>query len=109
MEQIDEIAAVPGIDVLFVGPSDLSFSLGLRGNMNHPKVSEAMAKVLSAAKRHQKIPGCLATSREEIKKAIDQGFLFIQGPTELNLMTAGAQNLFRSSGQGKRAMTRTVY
>ena len=45
VERIEEIAEVPGIDVLFVGPSDLSFSMGLRGDMAHPRVEEAMLKI----------------------------------------------------------------
>ena len=60
VEKIDEIAATPGVDVIFIGPSDLSFSLGLRGDQNHPKLHEAIAKVVAATKRHGKIPGLLA-------------------------------------------------
>ena len=48
VERIDEIAATPGIDVLFIGTSDLSFSLGLRGDQDHPKTLEAVAKVMAA-------------------------------------------------------------
>src|SRR5271157_2441747 len=43
VEQIEEIAATPGIDVMFIGTSDLSFSLGLRGDQKHPKLQEAIA------------------------------------------------------------------
>ncbi len=99
VERIDEIAATPGIDVLFIGPSDLSFSLGLRGQMNHPKLEQAMAKVVAAARRHDKFPGRLATSAEEIKQCIEQGFLFIQASTELNLMAAGARQLLSTLGR----------
>ena len=42
LAQIDEIAATPGIDVIFIGTSDLSFSLGLRGKQNHPKLDAAI-------------------------------------------------------------------
>ena len=99
VERIDEIAATPGIDVLFIGPSDLSFSLGLRGDMTHPKLDEAIAKVLAATKRHGKFPGRLATSPEQIQQCIDQGFLFIQAGTEVNLMTAGARELLHPLGR----------
>jgi 2-keto-3-deoxy-L-rhamnonate aldolase RhmA len=93
VQQIDAIAATPGVDVLFVGPSDLSFSLGFRGQMNHPVVEEAIAKVLSAAQRHGKIPGRLATTPAEINRAMDQGFRFLQTSTELSLMAGGAEAL----------------
>src|SRR6185369_12451218 len=44
LPHIDEIAATPGIDVLFIGTSDLSFSLGLRGRQDHPQLDAAVAK-----------------------------------------------------------------
>lgn len=99
VERIDEIAATPGIDVLFVGPSDLSFSLGYRGDMAHPRVEEAMAKVVAAALRHGKYPGRLALSADQIQRCVDQGFLFIQAGTEVNLMTTGAKVLLDALGR----------
>ena len=57
LAQIDEIAATPGIDVIFIGTSDLSFSLGLRGNQNHPKLEQAVAKIVAAGRKHGKYLG----------------------------------------------------
>lgn len=93
VSRIDEIAETPGIDVLFVGPSDLSFSLGLRGDMKHPRVESAMAKVVAAAKKNGKYSGRYANSLEDVRRAIDQGFLFLQTGTELDLMASGARQL----------------
>ena len=50
VDNIDQIASVPGIDVLAIGPADLSFSLGVGGQFNHPLVEEAIGKVLAAGK-----------------------------------------------------------
>jgi 2-keto-3-deoxy-L-rhamnonate aldolase RhmA len=61
--------------------------------MKHPKVEEAMARVLTAARRHGKAAGRLATSAEEIRSCVDQGFQLIQVGTELNFMAAGARQL----------------
>jgi 2-keto-3-deoxy-L-rhamnonate aldolase RhmA len=96
---IEEIAATPGIDVLFVGTSDLAFSLGLRGDRNHAQVQEAKLRVAAAAHRHGKAVGCPAFSSEEIKRSLDQGFLFLQTGTELNLMAAGARQLLEPLGR----------
>src|SRR5882672_11376399 len=57
VERIDEIAATPGVDVLFIGTSDLSFSLGLRGEQNHPKLHDAIARIVEAVKKHGKYLG----------------------------------------------------
>ena len=99
VSRIDEIAATPGIDVLFVGPSDLAFSLGLRGDMKHPRVQEAMLRVAAAASRQGKAAGRPANSPDDIRRAIDQGFLLLQTGTELDLMAAGARQLLEPLGK----------
>jgi 4-hydroxy-2-oxoheptanedioate aldolase len=67
VDHIGEIAAVPGYDILFVGPGDLSLSLGVPMQFDHPLMTEAMAKVNDACKRHgkwcQRIGGRRATCR----------------------------------------------
>jgi 2-keto-3-deoxy-L-rhamnonate aldolase RhmA len=65
LDHIDEIAATPGIDVLFIGTSDLSFSLGLRGSQSHPKLDEAVARIAAAAQRHGKFLGRPARTVDE--------------------------------------------
>ncbi len=91
VERIDEIAATPGVDVMFIGTSDLSFSLGLRGEQNHPKLQEAIAKVVDAGKRHGKFLGRPALTPEKVLEFVEQGFLLFQAPTEIGFMTAGAK------------------
>jgi 2-keto-3-deoxy-L-rhamnonate aldolase RhmA len=91
LENIDAIAATPGLDAIFIGTSDLSFSLGLRGRQNEPLLDEAIAKVVSAAHRHGKVAGRPAGSPEQVKEFIEQGFLLFQAPTDLGFMTAGAK------------------
>ena len=91
VEQIDEIAATPGIDVLFIGTSDLSFSLGLRGDQKDPKLHDAIAKVVDAGKRHGKALGRPAGSPELMKKYMEQGFQLFQAPTDIGFLTAGAK------------------
>jgi 2-keto-3-deoxy-L-rhamnonate aldolase RhmA len=99
LEKIDEIAATPGLDVMFIGTSDLSFSLGLRGQQNHPKLDDAIAKIVAAAKKHGKFLGTIVGSADEAKKFMKQGFLFFQSVAELNLMAAGAQQFLAPLGK----------
>lgn len=54
VDNVDEIAAVDGIDMLFIGPNDLSVALGIPGDLTNPKELEAIKKVSDAAKRHNK-------------------------------------------------------
>ncbi|MEZ5660299.1 MAG: aldolase/citrate lyase family protein [Burkholderiaceae bacterium] len=53
----DEIAAVPGIDVLLIGTTDLSMEMGIPGQFEHPRIVQAYEKVIAACHRHGKYPG----------------------------------------------------
>jgi 2-keto-3-deoxy-L-rhamnonate aldolase RhmA len=55
IEQIDTIAAVPGLDALQVGTSDLSVSLGVPGELDHPRVQGAVRHTIEACSRHGKV------------------------------------------------------
>jgi 2-keto-3-deoxy-L-rhamnonate aldolase RhmA len=92
VDHVDEIAAVPGIDVIFIGPNDLSFQLA-GGDGNHPKVKAATEKIIAAAKRHNKVLGRPGGTPDEVKKYMEQGFRFFQGPSELSLMRSGTRPL----------------
>lgn len=93
VENIDAIAATPGLDVLFVGPSDLSFSLGLRGGQDHPRLRAAMARVVAAARKHGKYLGRPALTRQDIARYTEQGFQFFMTRTDLELVAAGSRDL----------------
>jgi 2-keto-3-deoxy-L-rhamnonate aldolase RhmA len=109
VDHVDEIAATEGIDVIFIGPSDLSWQLA-GGDGNDPKVKAAMEKIIAAAKRHKKVLGRPAGSPEEVKRYMEQGFLFFQGPSELGLMRTGAQPLLDALGKkGIDPRTKSLY
>jgi 2-keto-3-deoxy-L-rhamnonate aldolase RhmA len=91
LDNIDAIAATPGVDVIFIGTSDLAFSLGERGNQNAPAVRKAVERIAEAARRNGKLLGRPAVTREQIRECIDEGFQFLQGVTDLGLMTTGAR------------------
>jgi 2-keto-3-deoxy-L-rhamnonate aldolase RhmA len=59
VDNVDEIASVNGVDVLFVGPADLSISLGIPGDLTNPIELEAIRKVAAACRRHGKYLGLL--------------------------------------------------
>jgi 2-keto-3-deoxy-L-rhamnonate aldolase RhmA len=109
VERIDEIAATPGIDVLFIGTADLSFSLGLRGRQDEPLLDEAIAKVVAAAKRHGKFLGRPALNPEQVKRYHAQGFQVLQSITELGLMTAGAKSILEPLGIKPRAQEKRAH
>ncbi|MBI3470588.1 MAG: aldolase [Candidatus Solibacter usitatus] len=96
IDQIEEIASVPGIDVMFIGLNDLSYSYGVGGKTDAPVVQEAVKKVLAAAGRHNIPVGGPAGNPAQIKKMIAEGFRFIQGPSDLSLLQTAARDFFGS-------------
>jgi 2-keto-3-deoxy-L-rhamnonate aldolase RhmA len=109
VDQVEEIASVPGVDAIFIGPSDLSWQLA-GGDGSHPKVREAMDRIIAAAKRHGKVLGRPAGSPEDTKKFMAQGFRFFQGPSELGLLRNGARPLLDPLGKrGIDPKTRSLY
>jgi 2-keto-3-deoxy-L-rhamnonate aldolase RhmA len=95
VENIDEIAAVPGIDVLFIGANDLSFSYGVGGELDHPLVVAAVEHVLAAAKRNRVPVGYPSGAPAEIQKWIERGIRFFQAGNDLGLMRQSAAEMFR--------------
>jgi 2-keto-3-deoxy-L-rhamnonate aldolase RhmA len=73
----DAIAAVDGVDCLWIGHFDLSVSLGIPGDFGHPKFQDAMTKIIGAAKKHGKSLGRLVASTEQAISFHKQGFDFI--------------------------------
>lgn len=104
VEEIDAIAATPGIDALFIGTSDLSFSLGLRGRQDEPALEDAIGRIALAAKRHGKFVGRPARTAEQVRRFMEQGFLLFQSPTEIGLMEMGARQLLEGMDAGSQAL-----
>jgi 4-hydroxy-2-oxoheptanedioate aldolase len=72
---IDAIAAVPGADVLFVGPADLTLALGKFGRVNDPEVVDIFKRVVEACRRHGKVAG-LPCSPDQVPFYHEMGFRF---------------------------------
>ena len=77
LHNVEEIAAVPGIDALWIGLYDLTNSLGIPGQMNHPDVLAATDRVFAACQAHNKTPAVLVTSIAEGQAQLQRGFKLI--------------------------------
>src|SRR3954470_17982795 len=77
IKNIDEIAAVDGADVLFVGPTDLSYNMGIRDQLESPQFTEALKKVSAAAQKHGKAAGVLVHIPGLVAKVKDLGYSFV--------------------------------
>jgi 4-hydroxy-2-oxoheptanedioate aldolase len=90
---VDEIAAVPGLDGLFVGPSDLSIALSNGAGIDRLSADTlaAMDRVASACKRNGLVPGAFAGTPEIMKVYISKGFNFLAAVVDVDLLRAGAE------------------
>jgi len=97
VENIEQILSVTGIDGVFIGPYDLSLSLGIPGNLNHPDILAAKQKVLTATLAHGLIAGMHfvqpQTAASDCQKAISEGYRFIALGTDILFLGDSARDL----------------
>lgn len=86
LAEVEKIAAVPGVDALFVGPLDLSYALGVPRDFKNPKFLEALEKVLAAANAQNKVAGILASDTTIARFYVEMGFKFIAIGSDSTLM-----------------------
>lgn len=96
VEQIKDIAAVPGVDVLFIGPRDLSHDLGVPGDLDAPVFRDALRQVLAAADAVGVAVGILAPNAVAAKRYRDEGFRFIGVGSDATLLAGAAADVVRS-------------
>jgi 2-keto-3-deoxy-L-rhamnonate aldolase RhmA len=99
---VDGIAAVDGVDVLFVGPADLAHSLGLHCPPDDPALVEAAAAVADAARAHGKAAGVLVGTLEQLRPYQEVGFRFLGCNSDGGLLAAAAERLAGELGELKR-------
>lgn len=92
IENADAIAAVEGIDCIFAGPFDLSVSLGIPGQMTHPREIEAIDRMLAACQKHNKAGGVLAFDAESLKPWIAKGMQFVAYSSDINMLADAASS-----------------
>lgn len=96
LHSLEEIAAVDGIDGVFIGPSDLAASFGHIGN---PRQEDVQAAIRDAAERLAAAgtpSGILATAPDDAERYIDWGYRFVAVGSDLGLLARGANALARS-------------
>jgi 2-keto-3-deoxy-L-rhamnonate aldolase RhmA len=94
LDAVDEIAAVPGVDMLFVGTNDLLCELGMPGEFGHKAVRDAYAKTLAACRKHGKHVGIggLAGRHDLVAELVKEGARYVSTGSDLSfLLDAAAQ------------------
>jgi 2-keto-3-deoxy-L-rhamnonate aldolase RhmA len=93
IKNIDKIAAVPGVDVLWLGHFDLTNFLGIPAQFDHPLYVKAIDKLVAAAKKHNKILACMTASEDWSRQYWVKGFRLFSAGIDSHLL----QSALRSS------------
>jgi 2-keto-3-deoxy-L-rhamnonate aldolase RhmA len=93
VEVVDKIAAVEGVDWLFVGPADLSVTLGVPGDFLHPKCIEALKTVAAGAKKAGKAWGILSRDIEHARRCRELGCQFFSVLGDIDVLRVGLETL----------------
>ena len=91
LENVEEIAAVDGLDGLFVGPADLSAALGVPGETEDEEFLAAVDRILEAGHAADKPVATLAFEEDQIERWVDRGFDFVLAGVDIDYVKAGGR------------------
>jgi len=97
VEHAEEIAAVPGVDLLFVGPGDLSLSYGVPMQLNHPQMKRATERIAKAAAKHGKWWGIATGNPLSAQEAVDLGASLITCGSDHSWLLQGLKKAYADS------------
>lgn len=92
LQALDEIIGVEGVDMAFIGPSDLSVSCGISPGLTSPEMASHVADILAACRRHCKVGALQTTDWETARSLVPAGLNMISGTTDLAALQSGLQS-----------------
>lgn len=100
LANVDEIVSVPGVDVAHLGHADLSLSLGIPGEFDHPKLQNGIDRIIAACEKHGKSAACLVGGVEQGRAWRDRGFRMISYQFDIVLLTQALTQGIRGLKEG---------
>jgi 2-keto-3-deoxy-L-rhamnonate aldolase RhmA len=98
VEHLDEIIATPGVDAAFIGPYDLSGSMGKPGQVDDPDVQRAIERVVDGCAKAGMPLGFFSTTTEGARRARERGIRFLAVGTDIGLLMGAAKDILASLG-----------
>jgi 4-hydroxy-2-oxoheptanedioate aldolase len=99
INKINEIAAVEGVDIIFIGPYDLSQALGVIGEPNHPKVLAAINTIITAVRSAGKVVGTIASDADQAAALIAKGIQYICLSSDLAMIAGTGKDFIKKLGR----------
>ncbi len=108
--RVDEILSVPGIDAVYIGPADLSITLGLAPAPDHDEAifADAITRIVEACGAHGIVPG-IAGNQKTAPKRIEQGFQLVEVASDARLLGVGAGEALLAAAPDSDASARSAY
>ncbi|HLL11656.1 MAG TPA: aldolase/citrate lyase family protein, partial [Rubrivivax sp.] len=109
LDNLDDILSVEGLDAVYIGPSDLSLSLGCTPTFDNvePKVAQAIDHVLERAQAHGLVAGIHNATPEAALKRIAKGFQFVTISSDARLIASGSQQVLSAMRAGQQSAAGT--
>lgn len=98
LDNLEDMLTVPNIDVMWIGPMDLSQVLGVIGNAKHPKVREAMRDIIAKCKKAGVAVGTIASNAEDAKELIDMGVQLIGLSSDQGMIAYSGKQFMKALG-----------
>jgi 4-hydroxy-2-oxoheptanedioate aldolase len=102
LKEVEAIAAVEGVDGLFIGPSDLAADFGYLGNPKHPEVQAAIKEAAKRIRAAGKSAGTLSGNLDDVEQLFDMGYNFTAAGSDVGLLARGAENVAARFRRGKQ-------
>ena len=90
LEHLPEIAAVPGVDSMFIGPADLAASMGHLGDFNHPDVQAKIKHAVELCRKAGKPVGTVGPNPEMVIRYLEYGFTWVAINSDIGMMVGRA-------------------
>lgn len=102
IENIESIAQLEEVDVLFLGPNDLSLAMGIFGQFNHPEYQKALKRIAEVSKKYRKVAGVLLQNINEYEMYRAHGYTFIASSSDSAFLANGADETLRKMKEGRK-------
>lgn len=98
LKEVDAIAAIDGVDLIFLGPADMSQNLGVIGDFMNPKCLAAIESISAACKKHNKPWGVVPISPDYAAMCVEKGCRMISPAADIKLINAGIESIKKTYG-----------
>jgi 4-hydroxy-2-oxoheptanedioate aldolase len=111
LDNLEEILATPGLDAVYIGPSDLSLALGCTPTFDDvdPPVAEAIEMIVTKAKEYGKVAGIHNGTADAALRRIEMGFQFVTVSSDARLMASGSQQILAKLRNGMSGSPEASY